>query len=245
MAQRASATESAPAQAEGAAFEVLLAEAQRLEASEDPAEARKAALEALSKARHAHGKARAALVAIRAEQAEDCAGALETWREVRDKLSGDKQADGLPIVVLAALAVAPCEGPEARAELLQRVQIAWGGVAANAVDETVASAVAERLLALAPESDAARDLRESERIRQLARFAARLPEAHLPKRPDDARWHLEALGKDEGLLWRADGPDSVVAGRMTRDELLGRFVERANSVVPADLGLDFGAGALG
>ncbi len=246
VAQRASTAENAPAAAEGAAFEVLLGEAQRLEASGDPAEARKAALEALGKARNSHGKARAALVAIRAgKQAEDCEGALETWRDVRDELSGEERASGLPILVLAALAVAPCASPEERAELLRRVQPAWGGVVATAVEQTVASAVAERLRALAPESDAARELGESERIRKLARFAAGLPKAHLPTRPDDARWHLEALGNDEWLLWRADGADAVVANRMAREELLERFVERAKGVISADFGLDFGSGARG
>ncbi|MCY3000547.1 MAG: HAMP domain-containing sensor histidine kinase [Planctomycetota bacterium] len=246
VAQRARVTESAPAPAEGPAFEVLLAEALRLEASENPAEARKAALEALSKARHAHGKARAALVAIRAgKQAKDCAGALETWRGVRGALDGREHENGMPLVVLAALAVAPCASPEERAESLRQVASVWDGVAVDGVDASVASAAVERLLALAPEGDAARELRESERVRELARFAVRLAEAHLPKRPDDARWHLEALGKDEWLLWRAEGADAVVASRMARGELLERFVERAKGAIPADFGLDFGAGASG
>lgn len=231
---------------ESAVFELLLAEAQRLESQGDPAEARKAALEALGKARHAHGRARAALVAMRAgKQAEDCAGALDTWRGVRGELDGSEGENGVPLVVLGALAVAPCASPEARAELLWELQPIWSAVPARSVSDPVANVVAERLLAFAPESEAARDLRESERIRRLAQFALQLPQAQLPKRPDDVRWHLQALGETEWLLWRADGADAVVASQLTHDELLQRLLDSANSVLPAAFGLDLGAGAAG
>lgn len=223
-------------------FEVLLAEAERLEAAGDPAEARKAALEALAKTTISHWRARAALVAIRcARQAEKCAEALETWRGVREQLSDDLLINGVPEVLACGLAAAPCLEPEERAELQRRCKLAWEHAPVAAIDPPLAKLLLARVEALAP-GEVAGQVRELARLQDLVAFAQVAPQRRLPARPEDTRWHLEAVGASNWLAWRATGVDQVVATRLEHAELVRLFTKLAKRSLPAGFALDLGLG---
>jgi signal transduction histidine kinase len=229
---------------ESSSFEVLLAEALRFEAAGDPAEARKAALEALEKPAPPARKARARCIAMAASsKLQDCAAAVEQWNAASLELEGPEACDGLPALALCLLAAEPCLDDDARAAAQARGVDAWTTGKLALSDPAVRSVLAERIAQLAPDSEAARQLAEHEEARQLVALASESPELALPPRPEDSSWHLRRHGDaGELLAWRAEGADAVVAETVAPANLIERLLERVqrNALAPAGFRPRFG-----
>ena len=228
-------------------FELLVSEAQRLEALGQLSEARAAARDAQEQAQRPAGRARAALVAIRCSRAlNDADAARAAWGAFEGELTGAELDGDLSLLAVCALAVAPALQDEARAALQTRIV---DGVTSGALalgEGASRQAWLDRIGNLAPGDSTVARLREHERQRQLDLLARARPSGRLPERPADGAWRFEAHPARRALLaWRADGADGVLAGFVTRAELAERFLARAASrrLVPDGFALDFGLAA--
>ena len=228
---------------EASSFEVLLAEALRLEAAGDASEARQAALEAVEKSAPPARKALARRIAIAASRAlEECAAAIEQWDAASAELDGPESAAGLPTLVICFLAAAPCLQGDALVNAQLRVVDAWITGKLAFEDETLRGVLAERVVRTAPSSTAAEQLVDYESARSLRALASASPSQVLPPRPEDASWHLQPhAAPGELLAWRAEGADTVVASTVTTADLIQRLRERVerNALAPSGFRLDF------
>lgn len=229
---------------ESVVFELLVGEAQRLEALGQLAEARSAALDAQAQAQSASGRARAALVAIRCSRAlDDADAAREAWSAVEGELSGAELDADVSLLAACALAVAPALSDDARAALQARLVAGLTGGALELGEGAARQAWLERIVGLAPSESVSVQLREHERVRQLELLARARPAGRLPERPNDGAWRFEPHPARHALLaWRADGVDGVLAGFVTRADVVESFRARLapRKLLPDGFALDFG-----
>lgn len=235
---------SRAATSESVVFELLVSEAQRLEALGQLAEARSAALDAKAQAQHPAGRARATLVVIRcARGLGDGDAAREAWSAVEGELTGAEVDADVPLLAACALAIAPALSDDARAALQARLVAGVTSGALELSEGAARQAWLERIGSLAPGDSAGAQLREHERVRQLELLARARPSGRLPERPNDGAWRFEPHPARHALLaWRADGAERVLAGFVTRADLLANFVARLaqRKLVPDGFALDFG-----
>jgi signal transduction histidine kinase len=241
---------SRPAAPNGAApnesvvFELLAREAQRLEALGKPADARAAAQDAREQAQHSAGRARAALVAIRCSRAlGDADAARAAWSALEGELTGAELDADVPLLAACALAVAPALQADARAALQARLVAGVTGGTLELGEGAARQVWLERIGELAPGGSALAKLRESERTRELDLLARARPAGRLPERPSDGAWRFEPHPARHALLaWRADGADGVLAGFVTRVDLIENLTARLaqRALVPDGFALDFG-----
>jgi signal transduction histidine kinase len=229
---------------ERSSFEVLLAEALRLEASGELAEALRAALESAEKSAPVARKALARLVAIRSARAvDDCVTAAAQWDAASAELEGAESSDGMPLLALCALAASPCLQGDARSAAQARAVGAWAAGKLALGPSEQRKVLAERLTALDPEGTSSAELAAYEKARSLSALADASPSDSLPPRPEDASWHLRDHGESDRMLaWRAEGADAVIAGPIARTDLIERLRERVerNALVPGGFRLQFG-----
>ncbi len=229
-----------------AAFRALLADSEARELRGDGEEALAAAREALALAPPGSRPLRAAAllrVAQLAAKFGDAPAARATWDALRDELTGAETRRGLPVLLLAALAVGPVLPPEARRAVRDEVVDRWIAGAfplpdAGSLDAgagrprplpTVWRGAVERLQELVPERRDGRLDRDVALLQLAPLLAGPAPTA---ASGDDARTTVRARG-DDVFVARTAG-DEARGGWTTRAALRARLGERlAAAGVPA------------